>query len=162
MPLNKKGTNIIILGDANLCADRWHFPKFVNKKFAKSLQNTLSRCGLKVADIGPTFQSDHLKIDDDIYGSALDHVYYSSALENKLVIKSLKNSALDHLPVVCEIPSIPKMLPFTHRINKRCLKNFSEESWNDCLDSQEWTLRTTENLFKALFHFQQPLGLLSL
>ena len=47
----------------------------MNKKVAKSLQNTLSRCGLKVADIGPTFQSDHLKIDGEIYGSALDHVF---------------------------------------------------------------------------------------
>ena len=69
---------------ANLCADKWLSPNFLNKKFAKSLQNTLSRCGLKVADIGPTFQSDHLKIDGEIFGSALDHVFFSSALENKL------------------------------------------------------------------------------
>ena len=60
------------------------FSKFSEQKSAKSLQNTLSRCGLKVADIGPTFQSDHLKIDGEIFGSALDHVYFSSALENKL------------------------------------------------------------------------------
>ena len=44
----KKCTNLLILGDANLCADRWHSPKFLNKKVARPLQNTLSRCGLKI------------------------------------------------------------------------------------------------------------------
>ena len=96
----KKCANLLILGDANFCADRWHSPKFLNKKVARPLQNTLSRCGLKIADVGPTFQSDHLKIDGEVYGSALDHVYYSSSLENKLSIKSIKNSSSDHLPVI--------------------------------------------------------------
>ena len=69
--------NMIILGDANLCADKWFTSKFLNKQVAKALQNTLSRCGLKIADVGPTFQSDHLRIDGEVYGSALDHIYYS-------------------------------------------------------------------------------------
>ena len=73
------------------------------------------------------------------YGSALDHIYYSPTFENKLAIKSLKNSASDHLPIVCEIRSIPKMLPYTHQITKRCLKNFSEERWNEKLDMQDWS-----------------------
>ena len=94
---------------------------------------------MKVADVGPTFLSDHLKIDGETYGSALDYIYYSPAFENKLAIKSLKNSASDHLPIVCEIRSISKMLPYTHQITKICLKNFSEERWNEKLDMQDWS-----------------------
>ena len=46
--------NMIILGDANLCSKRWHSSKFPNKKVANALLNTLARCGLKIADVGPT------------------------------------------------------------------------------------------------------------
>ena len=82
--------NMMILGDANLCANKWFSTKFLNKNVAKALQNTLSRCGLKIADVGPTFQSDHIKVDGEMYGSALDHVYFSSAFENKIVTSSIK------------------------------------------------------------------------
>ena len=52
------------------------FFKISNKKVANALLNTLARCGLKIADVRPTFQSDHLIIDGEIYDSALDHIYY--------------------------------------------------------------------------------------
>ena len=68
--------NIIILGDANLCAEKWFSQKFLNKTVAKALQNTLARCGLTIAKVGPTFQSDHIRINGEVFGSALDHVYY--------------------------------------------------------------------------------------
>ena len=106
---------------------------------AKALQNTLARCGLTIAKVGPTFQSDHKRVNGEVFGSALDHVYYSSAFENKIITSSLKNSSADHLPVICEIRSIPKILPYTRLINKRCLKNFSESFWSECLESQDWS-----------------------
>ena len=82
--------NMIILGDANLCADKWFSPKFLNKHVAKALQNTLARCGLKIADVGPTFQSDHQRIDGEVYGSALDHIYFSPSFEKKPKYQILK------------------------------------------------------------------------
>ena len=74
-----------------------------------------------------------------MYGSALDHVYFSSAFENKIVTSSIKNSSSDHLPVICEVRSIPKILPYTRIIKKRCLKNFSEAIWNETLKNQDWS-----------------------
>ena len=74
-----------------------------------------------------------------MYGSALDHVYFSSAFENKIVTSSIKNSSSDHLPVICEVRSIPKILPYTRTIKKRCLKNFSEAIWNETLKNQDWS-----------------------
>ena len=70
--------NMIILGDANLCADKWLSPDFQNKKVAKSLQRTLERCGLKIANLSPTYQSDSIKPNGEVCVSALDHIYLVS------------------------------------------------------------------------------------
>ena len=45
----------------------------------------------------------------------------------------------DHLPVICEVRSIPKTLPYTRKISKRCLRNFSKEKWNECLEKEDWS-----------------------
>ena len=135
----KNRMNMLILGDANLCAKKRFLPKFVNKNVAKALQFTLSRCGMKIANVGPTFLSDHIKIDGEPFGSALDHIYYSSAFENKIVTTTIKNSSSDHLPVVCEVRSLPKVMPYSRQIMKRCLKKFTDERWNECLSSQDWS-----------------------
>ena len=88
----EKKPNLIILGDANLCSEKWHLPSFGNKKVAKSLQCTLERCGLKISTVGPTFQSDHIKPNGEVCESALDLVYFSADFENKLITRSIKNN----------------------------------------------------------------------
>ena len=85
-----------------------------------------------------TFQADHLNAGGEVSESALDHIYFSSDLGNKIITDTLKNSSSDHLPIVCEIRSIPKSLPYTKKVEKRSLRNFSEERWNDCLSKKDW------------------------
>ena len=135
----ENNNNMIIFGDANLCANKWLSPDFGNKKVAKSLQRTLERCGLTIANVGATYQSDSIKPNGEVCVSALDHVYFSSELGRNLSIKSLKNSSTDHLPVICQIRSIPKILPYTRKITKRSLKNFTEEGWNESLANKDWS-----------------------
>ena len=53
--------SVLVLGDANLFAEKLLSPDFLHKKVASSLQNCLRRTGLKIAKVGPTFQSDHVK-----------------------------------------------------------------------------------------------------
>ena len=53
--------SVLVLGDANLCAEKWLHPDFLHQKVASSLQNYLRRTGLIIANVGPTFQSDHVK-----------------------------------------------------------------------------------------------------
>ena len=127
------------MGCANLCSDKWFSTDFGNKKVAKSLQCTLERCGLKIAKIGNTFQSDHLKSNGAICESAIDHVYYSADFEHRLVTGTLKNSSSDHLPVICVVQSLPKALPYSRDVTKRCLKGFNEEKWNDSLINKDWS-----------------------
>ena len=114
------------------------YAKFLNKSVAKLLQNTLRRCGLKIAKVGKTFQSDHIKPDGDVCDSALDHVYFSSDLEKKIAVETLTNSLSDHVPVMCVVRSLPNVKPYSRKITKRCLKNFSEEKWNEFLENKEW------------------------
>ena len=109
------------------------------KEGCKALQCTIGRCGLKIAKLGSTFQSDHLKANGEACESSLDHIYYSSDLEKKIITTTLKNSLSDHLPVICEVRSIPKILPHTRKVTKRCLKDFSEDKWNDCLSKKDWS-----------------------
>ena len=94
--------SVLVLGDANLCAEKWLHPDFLHQKVASSLQNYLRRTGLIIANVGPTFQSDHVKKSGNVCNSSLDHVSFSASLENKLKIDSLKNSSSDHLPVICK------------------------------------------------------------
>ena len=93
-------------------------------------------CGLIIAEIGPTFHSEYIKVDGEIYGSSLDHVYFSSDLEKKIMTKTINNSSSDHYPVTCELRSIPKILPHTRSIRKRSMINFSEAKWNDTIENR--------------------------
>ena len=87
---SESNKHMIILGDANLCADKWMLSDFGNKKVAKSLQRTLERWGLTIANFGPTYHSDSIKPNGEVYVSALDHVYFSSDLGRNLSINSIK------------------------------------------------------------------------
>ena len=52
---------------------------------------------------------------------------------NRLVTGILRNSSSDHLPVICVVQSLPKALPYSRDVTKRCLKGFNEEKWNGSL-----------------------------
>ena len=80
-----------------------------------------------------------IKPNGEVCVSALDHIYYSSELERNLSTKTLNNSSTDHLPVKCEIRSIPKNLSYSRKITKRSLKNFTDEAWNVSLENKNWS-----------------------
>ena len=55
---SEKPCQIIILGDANLCSQKWNEPGFVNKNVAEVLKNMLEQEGLQCLDVGLTYQAD--------------------------------------------------------------------------------------------------------
>ena len=67
--------DIIIMGDANLCTEKWNDPKFLKKKVANVLKNTLQQCGIRVHDVWKSYMADHVQQNMEISESALDHVY---------------------------------------------------------------------------------------
>ena len=38
-----------MIGDANLCSDKWNNPKFIHQMVADELKSTIKQCGLEKA-----------------------------------------------------------------------------------------------------------------
>ena len=72
--------------------------------------------------------------------SALDHVYNSDVINYRIVCTKLRNSSTDHVPVKIEYTTCQtKTKMYSHKIQKRCLKNFTSEGWRNCLANMDWT-----------------------
>ena len=97
----KNGSYISIL------SNKWNNSKFLQKNVAAPLKIALDRCGLLFKDIGNTYQSDHIVANGSVPESALDHVYSSKSLEDKIEVKKLSNGSSDHNPVAVSIHKHP-------------------------------------------------------
>ena len=78
--------NVIIMGDANLCSDKWNEPGYAKKNISKILRNTLDQNDMVTQDIGITYVADHAHKDNIFSESSIDHVYNSESLSDKIVI----------------------------------------------------------------------------
>ena len=141
---------LIIVGDANLCSERWDSPSFLHKKVAGELKETLTQCGLNLIHLGTTYTADRLDGEDNEITSALDHIYASSAEIHNMDAFKLPNSATDHVPIVVGFklgndPKRERTQPTT--ITKRSMKNFTKKRWIDALRNQDWQkITTTTNI----------------
>jgi exonuclease III len=152
----------IIMGDANLCSQKWQNKDFDKKNISQPLIQCLEKNGLKIQDVGTTYQSDNVQSNGKIAHTALDHVYVSESMVNRIQVKKLQNSATDHLPVIAEYCIKASKDSYKHAITKRSFKGFTTETWNCCLAQQDWLLvdecetvnemveAFNENIIKAL------------
>jgi hypothetical protein len=134
--------SIIILGDANLCCENWDAPQFQHKTVANELRETLVQCGLQVSKLGFTYTADHLSTDGEEIKSALDHIYYSGDLEQKLKMTTIPSSATDHSPIIAKFITNRKKQKTTNcqkTVTKRSMKNFTQTRWIDTLRSRDWS-----------------------
>ena len=100
---------IIICGDANLCSLKWKDEKYLKKKYAIPILETLTSCNLINQDIGITFLADHSNKDGNISESAIDHVYVSESINSNVNSRRVLNTASDHFPVIISYAiSVPK------------------------------------------------------
>ena len=133
--------DLLIMGDANLCSERWDSPNFKHKQIADELKETLTQCGLTVLNLGKTYLADRLNPDGNEIESCLDHIYASETIKNSLKTHKLDNSATDHLPIIAcfetnkamRNKSCPKA-----PVYKRSMKNFNKTRWIDCLRTRNW------------------------
>ena len=108
-----------MMGDANLCYNKWRDVHFLNKKMALQLIGTLDANGLYSVPIGPTFTADHCLTE-----SWLDHVYHSDHMKTDISTKTIKNSSSDHLLVVVSLTTMVNRKIYKRKILKRKMKNF--------------------------------------
>ena len=143
----------IIMGDANLCSQKWQNKDFDKKNISQPLIQCLEKNGLKIQDVGTTYQSDNVQSNGKIAHTALDHVYVSESMVNRIQVKKLQNSATDHLPVIAEYCIKASKDSYKHAITKRSFKGFTTEAWNCCLAQQDWLLvdecETVNEMVKA-------------
>ena len=129
---------IIITGDANLCSEKWNGENYLKKKISGPLLECLAQSGIKIADIGPTFQADHALPDGNVAESSIDHVYYSANLEEEIKWEKLATSSSDHVPVLTSLKISPNNKTYIKRIKKRSMKNFTTEKWLEVLAAKQW------------------------
>ena len=133
-------SKVIITGDANLCENNWKKATYTHRKVASPLINCIEQCGLKINQVGLTYQADHMLANGKVPESALDHVYSSEAIKDKIKISTLKDSSTDHLPVVITYKTKSSAQKYQHQITKRNWKNVTEESWNSHLARKDWSI----------------------
>ena len=76
----------------------------------------------------------------EIPESAIDHVYHSKGIKEKIECRTLPNSSTDHLPVVTTYAmGLTPAKIYSKQITKRSLKNFNEQSWNRSLATKDWS-----------------------
>ena len=135
----RKNTQIIITGDANIDANKWD--QNTGNKVSINLRSCLDRNGINYPFIGNTYFADHAQANGNIAESALDHVYHRN-LDVKT--KIIANHSSDHNPVISIIKLNVRKQCFVRKVTKRSFKNYTPEKWNESLRNQNWRLVTEE------------------
>jgi hypothetical protein len=139
---------VVIVGDANLCSEKWNSPTFHLKQVADELKNTLVQCGLHLIPLGVTYIADSLNPKKQEMTSALDHAYVTIGDEHRTHAKKIENSATDHLPIIVSVitkntsRTAQEIRPTTTR---RSFKDFTKTRWIDALRNQDWSEISSTN-----------------
>ena len=141
-----EGKSLVLMGDANLCSEKWAEPDYVHQILAEEIKSTLALCGLKIAELGQTYLADRLSEQGNTIRSSLDHIYFSEDLGMQISTEALEESSTDHLPVIAHVKMRSKQKNKPKTITKRSLKNLTTKSWNDALIMKNWeSLGKTED-----------------
>ena len=144
---NEKCKKVIILGDANVCSEKWADPFKKKNNVAEILMNKVEECGMVNLELGVTFTSDIVQKSGKIATSALDHIYISSVLKSEVRFKKITNSSTDHVPIKASLTNPKKLLQKMKTITKRSTKFFTKARWTASLATQRWeNLGETEDL----------------
>lgn len=150
----KSNSPTIVMGDANLCMEKWEEEDYPYRNLSSEVIGTLARCGMEAANIGTTYLADRLTPDGEVIVSALDHIYISSDLVEHTSTKKSEESSTDHVPIIAEVKDKVKQVKENKIIFKRCMKEFTKEKWNKCLADKAWeTLAETEDVEKMAGNF---------
>jgi hypothetical protein len=152
----KENKSIIMMGDANLCAQKWDEEEYRLFNLAAELKSSLAQCGLENLEIGKTYMADRLRNDGTVIESALDHIYVSHDQNTKTTAKKMDASSTDHLPIIAEVNFRAQQAKNNTTIHKRCMKNFTQQKWTGCLAGKEWEdLGKTEDVNEMAQYFNK-------
>ena len=126
--------NVVVLGDMNLCSHKWERTGYPLKTLSNEVKMTLSECGMTMADLGPSYFSDHKNRDGTISSSYLDHIYYVS----KWIVSCsvLDGQASDHVPIMAKISL--KDMTKEHKQGYKTIKNTDFQAAKQTLAAMPW------------------------
>ena len=118
---SEEDKEIIAMGDWNVDSKKFNDKTYQRKRICSVIMKMVHSNDLKIADLPYTFISRNHD-----YKSALDHIYFSSTLEDKISCKATDQAATDHLPIMFELEmNIIKAKDKKHKlIRKKCFKGF--------------------------------------
>ena len=107
-------------------------------------------------DLGFTYMADRVREDGTIIESAIDHIYVSGELEERIYTKKLEESSTDHLPIMVGVKTREKRKAEQKFVRKRCMKNFTQEKWKLQLAMKNWEkIGETEDVNEMAQHFNE-------
>ena len=128
---------MLVAGDMNLDMLKWSEKDYQRKTIADKWKSSISKAGLKWAQLGITYISDAIR-NGDHSKSALDHFYSSS---DKLFsnFRKINNFMSDHRPILCKIQlKKEKKKAVTRYTLARSWGNFEENAFLHDLINQPW------------------------
>ena len=162
--LYDSGRDVLILGDCNLCAEKWNDEDFVGTELANKVQNFL----LEQASLQLVTSSTRIELlNGRVQKSMIDHCYTDSIEKvSGPFIETVGDS--DHMGVrIVKHAKTPVTRPRT--VQKRCYKNFCVEAflldiYHSGINEHVTLHRTIEeasivfkNEFEAILNFHAPL-----
>ena len=130
---------MIVQGDANLCSNKWLEVDFELHSISNELLSTLALCGMTTCDLGNTYLADRLSPNGETIESALDHVYFSDSVKNRIESSKLKFGSTDHVPILTKIEHRSKKKKLLKKkVTKRSMKNFNHTNWIKSLINKNW------------------------
>ena len=147
--------NIIVMGDINLCSEKWNSSTYQHRGLSVKFRECLSEAGFTQIEVGMTYYSDHRSVNGSYASSALDQVHVSDTglVEN---CRAIKNGMSDHLPVVVEVKV--KQSHNTKRPERlvRSFKQYSPQKFRSVLASMPWeSLATLSNVDEQVEEYER-------
>ncbi len=127
---------VLLMGDLNLCQDRWDLPTYPHRALADHLRDGLASCGLDILPVGHTYISNHRNPEGGFTRSALDHIYTNtpSCLQDWGKVDC---GLSDHVPIQATLRALLTSSN-TATITRRNFRNFDQNTFNGILASMPW------------------------
>ena len=99
----EENKEVLMMADRNMCTNKWNNPQYKHHRVAAELKSGMKQNGVLIVYLGNTYLADNITQSGNIEESALDHIYITRELEERVKVFNFEFSATDHLPIIAEI-----------------------------------------------------------
>ena len=136
--IRKRGSDFIILGDMNVCYQKWNSTDYDRKSIVDSIKNFLNESGAsqRISGVTRVAYGSNINIQ-----SCIDHIY-TNMNENVVKTEVITVGDSDHRGIVARVKLDRDTKEEKYR-QQRSYKNFDEKEFKDELKRREITYHVT-------------------